>query len=67
MKKSAKVDGKFRVGGETKIPHGARGGGVPGHKMSDSVKHVSHVPSDVGKFDQHHGVAPGAGSKNDGE
>jgi hypothetical protein len=65
--KSKKIDGKFRVVGETKIEHGARGGGVGKHKMSDGVQHVGHVPADVGQFDQQHGVAPGAGSKDDGE
>jgi len=65
--KRQKVDGKFRVGGETKIEHGACGGGVPKHKMSDGVRHVGHMPADVGRFDQDHGVAPGAGGKDDGE
>jgi hypothetical protein len=65
--KCKKVDGKFRVGGETKIPHGARGGGVPAHKMSDTVQHVGHVPSDAGQFDQDHGMATDAGNESDGE
>jgi hypothetical protein len=65
--KKQKVDGKFRLGGETRIPDGARGGGVPKHKMSDGVKHIGHVPSNVKDFDQDHGVAPGAGRKDDGE
>jgi hypothetical protein len=50
--KTKKVDGKLRVGGETKIPHGARGGGVGTHKMSKGVRHIGHVPSDAGQFDQ---------------
>lgn len=45
----------------------AEGGGVPGHKMSDGVQHIGQVPSDVGKFDQDHGIATGAGRKDDGE
>jgi hypothetical protein len=65
--KKPKVDGKLRVGGGTKIHHGARGGGVPAHTMSDGTHHVGHIPPDVNKFDQDHGVAPGAGKKGDGK
>jgi hypothetical protein len=65
--KSKKIDTKVRVGGSATIPDGARGGGVGKHQMSDGVKHIGHMPSDVGKFDQDTGVAPGPGSKNDGE
>jgi hypothetical protein len=50
------------------IPHGNKSGGMgPDHSMSLNVHHVNLVPSDVGQFDQHHGVAPGAGGKGDGE
>ena len=55
--KTQKVDGKLRVGGKIKIDEGARGGGVPKHKMSDGVKHIGHVPADLDQFDQHHGNA----------
>lgn len=62
--KTKKVDGKFRVGGESKIkPVGDVGIGK--HEMSDGVKHVGHIPSDVSKFDQHHGVAPSTGRDKD--
>jgi len=62
--KKAKVDGKVRIGGSTTIEHGARGGGVPAHKMSEHIP-VGHVPADADQFDQDHGVAPSAGSNSD--
>jgi hypothetical protein len=38
MKKS-KIHDKFGVGGETNIPLGAGGGGIPSREMSDGVQH----------------------------
>jgi hypothetical protein len=43
--KKPKVDNKVRIGGKTQIPHGARGGGVPRHEMSDSVQHIGVAPT----------------------
>jgi hypothetical protein len=64
--KTKKVDGKLRVGGETTIPHGARGGGVGTHKMSKGVRHIGHVPADANQFDK--GIPAGDSKKNqDGE
>jgi hypothetical protein len=57
MAKSGKVDSKVRVGGSAVIDHGARGGGVGKHSMSENVEHVNRVPSDLSEFDQHHGNA----------